>query len=165
MKTWHKVDKAEWPDGPWKDEPDRAQWIDGKSGLDCLITRSHMGNFCGYVGVPETHPLYNRDYEEASLSVHGGVTFSAPCDPAELEDEGICHTGTVANEKVWWFGFDCAHAYDLKPALLAMTNQGILPEIFKTPLYCGDRYCDFSYVVSEVEKLAEQLMATQAESH
>ena len=54
MKTWHTIDKSQWVYGilaPWLDEPDKAQWIDKTSGLDCLIVRvKHHGALCGYVG-------------------------------------------------------------------------------------------------------------------
>lgn len=155
MKTWYNANKADWPSGPWQSEPDRAQWIDDATGLDCLITRSHWGNLCGYVGVPESHALFGRDYQGLPIAVHGGVTFAGPCDPGEAADSGICHTGDVANETVWWFGFDCAHGYDKKPAVGRMLDPLVVEMLMQWSN--GETYRDFPYVVDQVAKLAAQL--------
>ena len=62
MKQWTNVDKTGWGDGPWTDEPDKMQWIDEATGLDCLIVRGPMGALCGYVGVPPEHPWHGIPY-------------------------------------------------------------------------------------------------------
>lgn len=106
-------------DGPWNDEPDKIQWIDEGTGLDCLMVRSLLsGSWCGYVGVPPGHPLYNdRDAAEEHLWPHGGVTFGNVCEPGEPE-YGICHVASAgAVEKPYWVGFDCGHAGDYSPAM------------------------------------------------
>lgn len=135
MKTWTR-EKADLGPGPWQHEPDKIQFVDESTGLDCLIVRNHMGGLCGYVGVPEGHPMFGRAYseclqgcddEEGSCyqhspeylyQVHGGLTFSGKCQegPPETEASRICHVpepGLPAN--VWWFGFDCGHYNDLHP--------------------------------------------------
>jgi len=131
MKQWTTIDKTGWPQrGAWDDEPDKVQWIDEETGLDCLIVRGPSGSLCGYVGVPESHPDYEKGYDQVEvrnrlpssdeddkwLEVHGGLTFSDKCRPVEDESKGICHTGNVANKVVWWFGFDCAHLGDISPS-------------------------------------------------
>lgn len=72
--------------GPWNNEPDKAQWVDDATGLDCLIVRNHGGALCGYVGVPEGHPAYGKDYDTVDVLVHGGLTFASLC--AEGVEEG-----------------------------------------------------------------------------
>lgn len=144
MKTWQTVNRSKWQKNMVSDkEPDKAQWIDEKSGLDCLIVRNHIGGLCGYVGVPPTHKYYELSYDEVDADVHGGLTFSNFCDPSEKEDTNICHTGDIANPKVWWLGFDCVHGGDDYPT-----------EHFNFP---DNVYRNFEYVKTEVEKLAEQL--------
>lgn len=64
MKTWNNTDKSDWIEGEWKDEPDKCQWVDGATGLDCLIVRGPFGALCGYVGVPESHPYYGKSYKD-----------------------------------------------------------------------------------------------------
>lgn len=86
MRTWANRDKSEWGDGPWLAEPDKAQWIDEDTGLDCMVLRNHLGVWCGYVGVPTSHPLHGEHYNDApeSFVVHGGLTFSDSCqEPTE----------------------------------------------------------------------------------
>ena len=120
--------------GPWDSEPDEAHWE--AHGLSCRIYRcckETSGHLCGYVGVPKSHPFYDRFYAElddVGLDVHGGITFS-----------GEMRYGLG----LWWFGFDCAHSND------------------RSPIQCGrwrdavGTYRDFRWVRRETERLAEQI--------
>ena len=144
MNTWNTVDKSEWPRGAWDDEPDKAQWIE--SGLDCLIVRGPRGALCGYVGVPESHRHFGKDYEAVGVEVHGGLTFADRCRPTGDESKGICHAGEVANKTVWWLGFDCGHAWDIAP-----TSSWTFDD--------ESTYKGFAYVKSQVASLAGQLAA------
>lgn len=139
-REWRHTDKSAWGDGPWQQEPDKVQWVDEATGLDCLIVRGPAGALCGYVGVPESHPWFGVEYgsctvsesgqcgdengdggwcdhrPESLIQVHGGLTFSDLCQEDAIEGHGICHIAEPGRpEKVWWFGFDCAHCYDLTP--------------------------------------------------
>lgn len=83
---YRTIDKSAWPRrGEWDDEPDKAQWIDETTGLDCLIVRNGVGALCGYVGVPEGHPMYRKHYDEVDVRAHGGLTFSDMCADASAE--------------------------------------------------------------------------------
>ena len=138
------------PDGPWTGEPDKAQWIDPATGLDCLMVRNHLGAWCGYVGVPPDHPLHGKGYDEGDdFDVHGGLTFASPC--AETESpKAVCHIPAPGRpDNVWWFGFDCNHGFDLAPGMLRYDIG--LP---------GEEYRDVGYVIDEVTHLAEQLVQT-----
>ncbi len=122
MRTieYRTVNKSDWPRGEWDDEPDKMQWPDEATGLPCLIVRSGIGAWCGYVGISEGHPLYGKDCNDdddyLQLLVHGGVTFSARCQPQDDNSHGVCHVPDPGEpDHVWWIGFDCAHAYDLSP--------------------------------------------------
>lgn len=142
--------REDWPEGPWDNEPDKVQWVDQETGLDCLIVRNgHMGNLCGYVGVPAGHLLHKVDYTtlESGVDVHGWLTFSGECRENDGE-HGICHVPFAGRpHDVWWFGFDCAHSFDLVPLL-----QGVVPL-----LGGGSVYRDLDYVKAECAKLAKQL--------
>lgn len=165
MKTWNNMKDrmTNWDDGPWKTEPDKAQWIDDKTGLDCLIVRNCVGTLCGYVGLPPSHELHGKEYYEAqdindNICVHGDLTFANKCRPhGDEESEGICHTGDVANKDVWWLGFDCNHCDDFAPQ-----NTGFAKEFggpFNEIVKYGE-YRDFEYVKAETELLASQLVNT-----
>ena len=145
MLTWQNTDKSKWEDGPWTQEPDKAQWIDEATGLDCLIVRGPRGALCGYVGVPKGHPAYQQGYSDVDAEVHGSLTFADACQPTNDPSRGICHLEeSAANKTVWWLGFDCAHHCDLSPA-----DEG---------RYRGDgSYRNFSYVQNECMSLAAQL--------
>lgn len=84
-------------------------------------------HLCGYVLLPEGHPLYGADYDDVDFEVHGGLTFA----------------GDLYG--VWALGFDCAHYMDLVPGFHV---KGISEM---------EVYRDEVYVKQEIERLAEQV--------
>jgi hypothetical protein len=68
-----KIDRTNWPPGPWDNEPDRIEFE--HAGFPCLITRQALGHLCGYVAVPPGHKAHGRDYDALDVSVHGGLTY------------------------------------------------------------------------------------------
>jgi hypothetical protein len=153
-RSYRTVDKSAWGPGPWQDECDKLQWPDEETGLPCLIVRNRFGALCGYVGVAEGHPWFRADYDIPEVDVHGGLTFAAPCSPNEDESSGICHVPDPGEpEHVWWFGFDCAHANDLCPGMLARECALGL----STRGSEEDEYRDMTYVRAECARLAKQL--------
>ena len=141
-KSYTTINRSGWSSGPWDDEPDKLQWTDQATQLPCLAVR-HLqnGHWCGYVGVADEHPLYNKGYDEvAHIEVHGGLTFSDFCQPDENEAESICHIPAPGEpERVWWLGFDCAHSRDGSPKW----PEGL--------------YRTLQFVQTECESLAAQL--------
>ncbi len=148
-KEYTTIDKSNWSQGPWKDEPDKVQWEDKKTGLPCLAVRNpQLGHWCGYVGVAEGHKYFGVDYEEVCVDVHGSPTFSEFCQPEESEEVGICHLpGENEPDRVWWIGFDCNHVSDYAPADKwgALLCQG------------SHNYKTLDYVKQQCENLALQL--------
>lgn len=160
--------------GIWDNEPDKVQWVDAETNLDCLAVRNGMGAWCGYVGVPESHPWHGIDYgscvmgencdrdekdwycshsPENLLTVHGGITYAAFCQDGP-EEEAICHVVFDGRpDPIWWFGFDCAHGGDICPAYE-----------FSFTTWCGQMsvYRDLEYVRSECARLAKQLAEVQS---
>ncbi len=160
MKTIEKhlddCRRGEWGRGPWDDEPDHIQWLT-EAGLPGLAVRhAEYGHWCGYVGVPETHVLHGKDYNEVSgASPHGGLTYSAACQG------DVCHVREAGDPEVWWFGFDCCHLNDFSPGL----NRDRFNSLFNTFALrmsgeeeTGGRYKNLPYVKAEVELLAAQLL-------
>lgn len=152
----HVFDKANWGEGEWLAEPDKKQWKDAATGLPCLIVRSSMsGALCGYVGVSQGHPYFGKDYDNAPVDVHGGLTFGGKCQEEVNECEGVCHKAPEGEDDVWWLGFDTAHiTYDLAPAISASLGKLGHSELFK-----GCTYKNLAYVTAQVESLAAQLKA------
>jgi hypothetical protein len=143
MDTIKQTDRTNWKPGPWDNEPDRIEFE--HEGFPCLMTRGPIGAWCGYVAVPPTHPWHGVDYwpdekhPVMDVSVHGGLTYASSCYGQ------ICHVPKPGDtDDVWWFGFDCAHAYDETPYV------GTYGSSYGT-------YRDVAYVKAEVEKLATQL--------
>ena len=159
MRTWKFSERKPATDGPWAAEPDKAQWVDPATGLDCLIVRNHSGALCGYVGLPPGHRLHGVDYDEAhglaDIEVHGGLTFADRCQEGAEDGPGICHVPEPGRPaEVWWLGFDCAHAGDLIPGM-----QEVYAAVGIARTYRSDTYRDFAYVQREVTEMARQLAA------
>lgn len=142
-------------DGPWADEPDKVQWIDPETGLDCLIVRNPMGALCGYVGVPPGHPWHGADYDDVDVDVHGGLTFASSCHEDAPKDMGVCHVPAPGRPAdVWWLGFDCCHSDDVAPMYV-----DTYIDMLTTPGWPAPTYKDVSYVSAQCELLAEQVAA------
>ena len=152
-------DKATWGDGPWQQEPDRAEWE--HAGLPCLAVRNQFGVWCAYAAVPPGHRLHGQPYETPDVGVHGGLTYADRCSG------DICHTPRPGEpEDVWWFGFDCGHFSDFMPASHARTRY--LGPPFENTDYDHARaaaaarfdvevYRTLDYVRDETNQLAEYL--------
>ena len=158
--------RSKWPAGPWHKEPmDQIVWNDPETGFNCIIWRSFMGSWCGYVGVAEKHPAFGKDYNSVDVNVHGGLTFGNYRDRFELA--------------LWWLGFDCNHYMDLAPGMLSLERH-MLAKDNDTSLWTRhkeydpetgaidrgselteERYRDVPYVRAEVESLAKQLKEIQ----
>lgn len=163
--------------GPWDDEPDKVQWVDAATDLDCLAVRNHFGAWCGYVGVPPGHPFHGKHYDEClidcgeeygcwvhrpndAVEVHGGLTFASGCDEDAAEGHGICHVPLPGREpEVWWLGFDCGHGFDVTPYRAAEVDQRPEDAWWMTPR--GAEYRTLGYVQEQCASLAAQLKAVQ----
>jgi hypothetical protein len=163
LKTYVTTDKSGWGQGPWEDEPDKAQWVDEATGYDCLIVRNPLGALCGYVGVPPGHACYGVPYDDIRcqgpdddyIDVHGGLTYSDFCDENADEAKGICHVPLAGRPaKVWWLGFDCAHSMDIAPSMEARDRERGWPPI----RFGGGSYRTIEYVQHECASVARQLL-------
>lgn len=159
-RTYHTIDKSDWGPGAWQEEPDKIQWADETTGYPCLVVRqASSGHWCGYVGVTEGHPAFEKDYDDVHdlfpswskdghLSVHGGLTYSAHCAEGD-ETTSVCHVPEPGEpDHVWWLGFDCMHLGDFSPGYYARN---------KFPWHDDDEYRTLGYVRDEVTRLAGRL--------
>lgn len=158
-REYTTMDKSDWGDGPWQNEPDKIQFVDRATGLPCLIVRNHSGALCGYVGVPQGHKAWRLHYDDDAfrrISVHGGLTFADHCHDSGDETRGICHVPAAGDaDNVWWLGFDCSHVDDVMPAHRKIFEQINLPGYDK--VHKNDRYRTVNYVKRHIAKLALQL--------
>lgn len=171
----------EWPIGPWWREPVRAEWW--RDGLHCLALRHpRLGTLCGYVGVPQSHPLYGLGYDHRLAiddalhnladpdisSRHVGVVdmfLEAARDPdgtvrlslAFSAHGGLTFAGDIPEGRhdLWYFGFDCAHAGDKSPGLITLYRRHSI----STDGFFDCEYRSLRYVRCGVSDLADQLNA------
>jgi len=132
-----------------------VRWLTD-AGLPAVVKRVDLGALCGYVGVKPTHPLHGRGYDDADdAPAHGGLTYAEGHLPREPPDA----------EGRWWFGFDCAHAWDLVPGLAATMAEAHAKTLARFPgseelvasMIPGMTYRDLAYVRGECEQLATYL--------
>lgn len=147
------IDRTGWDAGPWDSEPDKIQFE--AHGLPCLIVRHESGgHLCGYVGVGPDHPFYQKDYDTPPVQVHGGLTYASLCVEDDKE-HGICHVAQPGQpDPAWWFGFDCAHVWDMSPGTRAsLAKYGI----DTSPIDPYETYKTIEYVRAQTIDLALQL--------
>ena len=147
-QEWKYQDRNNWPknqfDQGWGNEPDKKQWEDKETGFPCLIVRGTSGALCGYVGIPNGHPFFEKEYFDVPVGdVHGGLTFSNHCSPYETY-KGVCHiVEDGEDDNVWWLGFDCGHSCDYIPGFDTLADGS---------------YRNMDYVRKECIQLAKLLM-------
>lgn len=130
--TRKSIDKRSWGHGPWEFEPDYVEFK--HCGFRCILLRfEHTGVWNGYVEVSDLHPWF---YQEVESNIHGGITWRGPIDEIEA----------IPNCK--FVGFDCAHGFDLIPAMAKFMD------LRKNPFY--QEYRTIEYATREVKKLANQ---------
>lgn len=117
-----------------------ARHTDEATGLECRIWKQKYGHLCGYVGLPEGHPLFGKNYDDVDAEVHGGLTYAG----TDLEPE----------TKLWWLGFDCAHSGDVVPGIRGFDSE----DGYST-------YKDEAYVFNELTSLAKQLARPRQDSN
>lgn len=120
-------------------EPDKRYIVEREfehAGYKCVVIFGRIGHRCGYVGIPENHPLYGKGYSEhlnikksdvGDREVSGVFPLFGACidkdERIRIEAYFQCHGGITyagggkhsdypIESDLWWFGFDCGHAGD-----------------------------------------------------
>ena len=150
------------------------KWV--SHGFTCVVLALDMGHRCGYVGVPESHPLRGKGYGDVMPGVTSDdlagqpignrgiipvVLFACGTENTVRLDcyfnvhGGLTYAGggkyPIDQPGTWWFGFDCAHSEDAPdPEILARFSRS---EVFPWEGIIRSE----AYVVAECESLAEQL--------
>lgn len=157
--------------GPWdSDLWDRAQWPDFKTQLPCLAIRSEIGCWTGYVGVPSTHSLFEREFELSHVNFCGPTDEIHYIDPGEVPQDAHVDENNPLSAldvirlppKLWFFGFDVAHHDDLIP-LMALVDQGVAREYPNMPAHRKPTYKNLDYIIAQCAKISEHLVHIDSE--
>lgn len=70
-----------------------------EDGVRFVILRGPCA-LCAYVGIPESHPLAGKSYDDVPVDCHGGLTY------------GDMGTGKYLPSGWWWYGWDYCHSGD-----------------------------------------------------
>lgn len=121
------------------------------AGLRAVVIMGTIGFRCGYVGVPQGHPLHGVGYDDVRqadgdwLDVHGGLTFADGYGTYPVESN------------LWFFGYDCGHAGDgHSPEYLAQQRIRYPGQPFMWE-DGDDVFRSLDYCEQECESLARQL--------
>lgn len=158
---------ADWKQtpGPWQGEPDKELWKDPESGFTCLTWRNHSGVWCGYVELPENHPLYGIEYSDpvppscqhaaeeimqGPAGKRGAISIFCMAGRGPMAGDLFDVHGSITFSGArehggFWYGFDCGHSGDYTPALEFTFDDG--------------EYRTLEYTKAECASLAKQLMA------
>lgn len=155
---------------PWWTEDSKITFT--SDNLPCYMCRGPVGAWCGYVGVPKSHPWFGKTYRDTVKPTKDMLGPRDPLDHGVLDVFCVALSGVNPEEKLeiglalrvhggitwsedhkpcqkpdgfWWFGFDCAHAGDLCPSMAERYPPST------------DVYRDQQYVVAECQSLAAQL--------
>lgn len=85
---------------------------EGSSVFPSITTSRGAGAANGYVAVPKDHPFYGKHYDDISVSVHGGLTFSSLVSSEWLETAEPIEGNLTDVENMWVLGFDTCHYMD-----------------------------------------------------
>lgn len=150
--------KTTWGDGPWQTEPDRVEFV--HVGVACLMMRhAEWGSWNAYAAVEPGHPWHGNERAEEECIAHGGITW---CGPSDQTWRLLSRPRQLGNH--WWIGFDCGHAFDFQPGLVAsLLGAGIARATreFASAFGTTVAYRDQAYVTEEVKRVAEQVVAAR----
>lgn len=125
-------------------------------GFRCKVVFQQLGHRCGYVEIPKGHELFEKDYEDIDVQVHGGLTYANHYVAPEGETEN------------WWIGFDCAHYMDGRDYETAYKLYKDHPEVLSSLKYMEkvDKMFDtnvgevrtMEYVEGELKSIVDQII-------
>lgn len=151
-------------------------------GLACAIIKGPLGAWCGYVSVPEGHPLHGKSHrdriptpkafleQELDLTKRDMIglfleSFEEDRNTMPLSLLFEVHGGITWTGKGlpwddggagWGFGFDCAHYGDWIPSPEMASVRRELGHPIKNE---HETYRNAQYVEAECRNLAEQVAA------
>lgn len=150
------------------------------AGYKCVVTFGVIGHRCDYVGIPKSHSLYGKDYQEhldikktdiGDREISGVFPLLGACldedERIRIEAYFQCHGGITfadggENSKypiesdLWWFGFDCAHAGDKADLTYAMQKFPDRQKEYRTRLIIENKYHIEDDVIRTEEYVAEE---------
>jgi len=148
-------------------------------GLPIALRRNLQKAWCGYVGIPSSHPHFNLSYSEEilygdwELRQVGGKspmtllitamkidsikeTSKISLDAIYDAPGGLTYSGadwpTEVPKGYWWFGFDCSHYDDITPREVFQSFSG-----YPYSLKPEGEYRTLEYVLTACRKLASRL--------
>lgn len=116
------------------------------------VSFNTFGHYCGYITIPANHGVFqiikhnNYDTFGGMFDAHGGITYSEP-----------------NSDGSWELGFDCAHNCDYRADMDRSSFTYSFKESPDIKLSGAHRFRTRTYVLQQLEHLAEQIHRVQCE--
>lgn len=109
------------PDVRWDEELDHLTFDDEESGLPCVLHRSILGVWLGYVGLPGKHMFFGMGYDEINYRCDAmKVDLGVELTYGKARRRGILAWVSIKSPfrpREHWVGFDCAHVGQEVPGI------------------------------------------------
>lgn len=178
---------------PWTGEPDELDFTDKATGYPIAMRRNRVYAWCGYVGVPPSHAWHGKQLSHRLPAPEGFRTTACDIDALgvltvfftafALEEGQVCLVSLVPCHRgmsyagpphwgedgraSWWFGFDCAHAGDVRPRdLFSEPLMAFAAELLRDAPAAvqealgrlrGEKYRNVAYVRETCLRMAQEL--------
>ncbi len=119
-------------------------------GLRCVVTGVSAGHRCGFIAIPEGHPLCDADRDRLQqIDIYGGWTFS----------EKSTNYPVMTVSPTWWLGFDCGHSgescdYQLMEEL---GEAKLVSSMRKGMGFAVDSVKSVDFVINELKNAVKQI--------
>jgi len=150
----------------------------------CVCLGMDMGHRCGYVGLPEGHSLYGKDYRDACLPKKDvedqpiGKRGIIPLLCSKFSQDlispdvyfdvhgSLTYSGGGKDSKypvesdLWWLGFDCCHSGDGQDEqlILSLCETDLAASRLSWSRRSSDPARTQDYVESELKSLVDQII-------
>jgi len=129
-------------------------WITKEGYKAVVLFNTDSGFRCGYVAIPNKHKAFGVGIRTYDVEVHGGLSYAQKDNKYPIETD----------ESLYWFGFDCGHAYDnadWNTWKELCETHGDFDQFEYTSKHSFDtnygHIRDLNYVVQNCNKLSKQL--------
>ena len=150
------IDKSKWVDGPWRKEQDLVKFIyhDSPFSLCCLLLRNRKsGYWCGYVGIDQLNPFFDKDYEDVNSFLKYPILDYSGNPTKNLPEE-------FRVNNYYFFGFSLNHDGDLVPFSLgkrSLLSRVSLGHFGRDQITKDETYKNLGYAENVLEDLAKEI--------
>lgn len=119
-------------------------------GFRCVVTGVSTGHRCGFIAIPEGHPLHGQNREQLKeIDIYGGWTFC----------ESSANYPVTTDHPTWWIGFDCGHSGESCDFLLMeeLGEARLVSSMRKGQGFAADSVKSVDFVIGELKNAVKRI--------